>query len=104
MDVHIYDYVSTNEYRVSITNAAACRMIVQTLKSGVWTMPHLCKYRATFTLHYDNGKSDLIGYMPGHSGPEICEIGLGGYYRLSRTNFYQVMRDAGVDMSRMPVE
>ena len=104
MEVEIYDFVSTNEYRTSITNPSACRRIMETLKSGTWTLPHRCKYRGTFTIHYDNGKADVVGYMPGHSGPEFCEIELAGHYQLSRTNLYQVMRDAGVDVSQIPVE
>ena len=93
---------STNEYRMTITNSVVCRTVVETFKKGTWTIPHMCKHRVTFTIRYDDGTTDVVGYMPGHSGPESCEIEVGSYYRLARTNLYQVMRDAGVDISKIP--
>ncbi len=65
----------------------------------------MCKASAHFTIHHEDGKVDKYDYMPGHDGPDFCEIRTDlGHYKLSRKAFFRALIDAGVDVSKIPVE
>lgn len=87
-----------------ITSPSNCSSIINVFKQGTWTIPHMCKDRARFKIQYENGTVDYVDFMPGHDGPEFCEIRMGlGHYRLSRKELFEVLREAGVDTSKIPV-
>jgi hypothetical protein len=92
---------SNIEYRASISNQLACRSLLEALKKARWTGPHRCKSRGTLTIRYQNGEKEIIGFMPGHvSG--YYEFRVGGHYRLPKPEFYQAMKEAGIDAEQIP--
>lgn len=93
------------DYKASITSPSDCSRIINAFKRGTWTMPHMCKARAHFRIHHENGKVDHVDFMPGHDGPDFCEIRMGlGHYRLSRKELFQILGEAGFDTSKIPVD
>ena len=102
-----YDDVTNTDwlYKTSVTDSAACRVVIDAFKRGTWAMPHMCKESATFEIHYENGAVDYVDFMPGHDGPDFCEIRMGlGHYRLLRKDLIQILSQAGVDPSKIPVD
>lgn len=100
IDVYIErKQLSTNDdYRMTITNRAACESILR----GFSEAHHVfgaSKAFGKFTFHYDSGKTDVVWVFP----PEEthCTIALGGTYRMPNERFFQVLKQAGVDVSKI---
>lgn len=105
IEVQAWQYDRNENYKANITSPPDCSGIINAFKRGTWTMPHMCKARASFKIHYANGAVDHVDFMPGHDGPKFCEIRMGlGHYRLSRKELFQALREAGFDTSKIPVD
>ena len=100
-----WQQVEKKDYKASIANPSECSRVISAFKRGTWTMPHLCKARARFRIQYENGTVEHVDFMPGHAGPESCEIRMGmGHYQLPRKDLFQALREAGFDTSKIPVD
>ena len=65
-------------------------------------LDHKCSDIGSFRIRHTNGKVDTLAFLPGHHTSRY-EFRLGGWlYLLPRPQFYQVLRDAGVDTTKMP--
>src|SRR6185436_6489033 len=88
--------------QASITGAPACASLFALLRSARFRMDHKCADIGSFTVRYANGKTDTLSVLPGHD-PTGYEFRFGGWlYRLPRERLYQVLREAGVDTTKMP--
>ena len=88
--------------QASIIEAPACASLLDLLRSARIHMEHKCADIGVFTIRYTNGKTDTLNFLPGHD-PTRYEFRFGGrLYRLPREHFYQVLREAGVDTTKMP--
>ena len=88
--------------QLRITKEPACAALFALLRSARLRMDHKCADIGTFTVRYANGKTDTLAVLPGHD-PTGYEFRFGGsLYRLPRERLYQVLRDAGVDTTKMP--
>lgn len=85
-----------------INGGPACARLFALLQSARLRMDHKCANIGSFTIRYDNGKADVLAFLPGHD-PSGYEFRFGNWlYRMPRDSFYQVLRDAGVDTTKMP--
>ena len=88
--------------QASITNGPACAPLFALLRSARFRMDHKCADIGSFTIRYANGKTDTLAVLPGHD-PAAYEFRFGGRsYQMPREGLYQVLRDAGVDTTKMP--
>jgi len=88
--------------QASISNGPACASLFALLQSARFRIDHKCAHIGSVTVRYANGKTDTLAVLPGHD-PTGYEFRLGGWmYRLPRERLYQVLRDAGVDPTKMP--
>ena len=88
--------------QASITNAPACASLLALLRSARFRIDHKCAHIGVLTIRYTNGKTDTLDFLPGHD-PTGYEFRFGGWlYRLPRDRFYQVLREARVDTTKMP--
>ncbi len=91
------------EYKITITNPSDCSSVISAFKLGTLTTPCMCKYVANFEIRYDDGRVDDVDLLPGHAGPDSCEIRMGRlHYRLSRKDLIPIMNSAGIDSSNLP--
>ena len=89
--------------QTSITNQTACTSVLEFLGTARRGEDHKCMEIGSLTVRYNNGKTDRIRFLPGHD-PERYEIRYGDWkYELPRKKFYQVLKDAGIDSTKMPV-
>jgi hypothetical protein len=92
-------YSSTNLYRISITNRAACDSILNELRQAQFVLDRN-KAIGEIVIRYDNGKADIVLIMPRLRSAN-SDIYFGGAFRLPRERFYQVLKDGGVDISKL---
>lgn len=86
----------------SLHRRPACASLFAFLKTARVGMDHKCADIGTFTIRYDNGKTDVLSFLPGHD-PSRYEFRFSGWlYRLPREEFFQALQDAGVDATKMP--
>ncbi len=94
--------LSKDLYYTNINDRAACSNILRALGEARVTGFHACPTLGWFAVLYDNGKSEMIHFLPGHD-PNRYEIRCAsGNFALSRQRFYQVLKDAGVDTTKIP--
>jgi hypothetical protein len=87
--------------QASITNKPACESLLVLLRSARLRMDHKCGNIGMLKIRYANGKTDTLRLLPGHD-PAGYEFRLGIWlYRLPRERFFQVLRDAGVDTTKL---
>lgn len=89
--------------QATIIDERASRSLFDLLRSArVRLMDHKCADIGTFTIRYTNGKMDTLTFLPGHDINRY-EFRFGHWlYLLPRPQLYQVLRDAGVDTTKMP--
>lgn len=88
--------------QATITDRRIASSLFALLRSARFGMGHKCSDVGSFTIRYTNGKTDTLGLLPGHN-PTRYEFRCGAWlYRLPRDRFYRVLRDAGVDTTKMP--
>ena len=88
--------------QASITDGPACASLFALLRSARFRMDHKCAAIGSFTVRYADGRTDTLAVLPGHN-PTGYEFRFGGWlYRLPKERLYQVLRDAGVDTTKMP--
>ncbi|MES2981758.1 MAG: hypothetical protein V4727_05530 [Verrucomicrobiota bacterium] len=86
----------------SLKDPSACASVFNFLSSAHRGSDHKCASIGSFEVHYADGKTDILSFLPGHD-PEAYEFRFdGGLYLLPREQFFQTLRDAGVDSSKMP--
>jgi hypothetical protein len=96
------DYYSTNAYRFTITNRAACEAVVREF-SQARPVFGASKAIGELAFRYDSGKTDVVWMIPGR--PQgYYTIYRGGTFRTPSERFYQVLEKGGVDVSRIPKE
>ena len=88
--------------QASITNGPACASLFALLHSARFRIDHKCADIGSFTIRYTNGKTDTLAVLPGHDPTGYEFRYRGSLYRLPRERLYQVLRDAGVDTTKMP--
>jgi len=100
IDVRIPDRSSTNVYQMSITNRAACEAVLQEFAQArpVFGSRQVI---GKLTFRYDNGKTDVVHMLPGMPDGYYT-IYLGNTFRMRSERFYQVLKNAGVDVSQLP--
>ena len=102
IDVRVSAYVSdTNEYRTSITNRAACDTVLQEFRQAHWVFGSE-KQMGTFTIRYDNGKTDDVPVLHGFPNGYYSIIRPGGTYRIPIGRFRSVLKNAGIDVTKFP--
>lgn len=94
--------VKTEAWQTSITNEAACASLLALLRSARPHLDHKCGDVGSFRIHYTNGRMNNLAFLPGHDPASYEFRWGGGLYRIPRDRFYQVLREAGVDMTKMP--
>jgi hypothetical protein len=88
--------------QATIANAPACSSLFALLCSARLRMDHKCADIGSFTVRFANGRTDTLAVLPGHDLTGY-EFRFGGWlYRLPRERLYQVLRDAGVNTTKMP--
>lgn len=98
------DELQTNAViHATITNELAAQSLLRFLRSArVRLLDHKCADVGSFTIRYQNSKVDTLDFLPGHDVSRYEFRFGGGLYLLPRPQFYQVLRDAGVDTTKMP--
>ena len=103
IEMRAWPHKEDKEYRTTITKLSDCSSVISTFKNGTLTMPCMCKFVAKFKIRYEDGSVDDVDLLPGHAGPESCEIRMGLlHYRLSRKDLIPIMDSAGIDSSKLP--
>lgn len=94
---------TNSSVRARITSVPACVSLFELLRSARCVLGCKCIDVGSFTIRYPDGKTDTLAFLPGHdpTGYEFRDAVW--QYRLPRNKFYQVLRDVGVDPTRMPV-
>jgi len=98
------DELQTNAViQATITNELAAQSLLRFLRSArVRLLDHKCADVGSFTIRYQNSKVDALAFLPGHDMNRYEFRFGGGLYLLPRLQFYQVLRDVGVDTAKMP--
>ncbi len=88
--------------QASLTNAPACASLLVLLRTARLSMDHCkCGDIGTLKIRYANGTTDTLRLLPGHD-PDGYEFRFGmGLYRLPRECFFQMLRDVGVDTTKL---
>jgi len=88
--------------QTNITSRVACASLFKLLQAGRFRMDHKCAEIGSFTIHYPTGKTDAIDVLPGHDEASY-EFRFGNWlYHVPRDRFYQILQDAGIDVSKIP--
>jgi ferredoxin len=88
--------------QTGITSQAACASLLALLRSARDHTDHQCADIGTMQIHYANGLTDTLTLLPGHD-PARYEFRFArGAYHVPRDRFYQVLRDAGIDTTKVP--
>lgn len=88
--------------RGGITNQTACNLLLRELSSARKVAEHKCGQIGSFNVCYENGRTDTIDFLPGHS-PLRYEIRYENrMYGLSRKKSAQILKDAGIDTTKIP--
>jgi hypothetical protein len=74
----------------ALTDPSDCASVFEFLSSAHRGMDHKCASIGSIEIHYADGKMDAIEPLHGHDTEQIEQ-------------FLQILRDAGVDMSKIPV-
>ncbi len=86
----------------SLKEPSACASVFKFLSSAHRGSDHKCESIGSFEIHYADGKSDVLSFLPGHD-PNAYEFRFDGeLYLLPREDFFQTLWDAGVNLSKMP--
>jgi hypothetical protein len=88
--------------QASITNKPACESLLVLLRTARLRMD-LCKCGdiGALKIQYPTGETDTLRLLPGHD-PASYEFRFGnGLYRLPRERFFHVLRDVGVDTTKL---
>jgi hypothetical protein len=89
-------------YSAHITEPNDCRSVIALFERGTWAMPCMCKEFVSFEIHSQNGSVESIDLLPGHTGPESCQIRRGlWHYELSRKDFGRIIAEAGFDETKV---
>jgi hypothetical protein len=106
IDVHIGGYhASTNDYHMSITNRTACETLLREFRQA---RPYVDQSKAVgkFTFHYDSGKTDVVWMISGSHGYHSIFFVRPSWgpnsFHMRNERFYQVLKGAGVDVSKIP--
>jgi hypothetical protein len=87
----------------TLTDSSVCASIFKFLSSAYRGSDHKCPSIGLIEIHYADGKIDTIEPLHGHD-PEYIEFRFDDeLYLLPREQFLQILRDAGVDTSKIPV-
>jgi len=85
---------------MSITNRAACEAVVREFAQARPVFG-ASKAIGELAFRYDDGKTNVVWMLPGM--PQgYYTIYLGGTFRMPSERFYQVLKDGGVDISKIP--
>ncbi len=88
--------------QTNMMSRVACASLFTLLQAGRFRMDHKCAEIGSFAIHYATGKTDTIDILPGHDDARY-EFRFGHWlYHVPRDQFYQTLRDAGIDVSKMP--
>jgi len=86
---------------MSITNRTACDAILREFRQAHWVFGSEAQM-GTFTIRYDNSKTDIVLFLHGFPGGYYSIVRSGGTYRMPIERFRKVLSDAGVDVSKFP--
>jgi hypothetical protein len=102
IEVRATQFDGGEDYSAHITAPNDCRSVIALFERGTWTMPCMCKEFVSFKIHSQNGSVEYIDLLPGHSGPESCQIRRGlWHYGLSRKDFGRIIAEAGFDEAKV---
>ena len=94
--------LKTEALEANITDGPACASVVSFLGSAHIGSDHKCADIGSFIIRYDDGGVDTLHVLPGHN-PDRYEFRFDhNLYRVPRDKFYKVLKDAGVDSTKMP--
>jgi len=91
-------FSSSNGYRRSITNRAACDMILHEFRQARRVF-FLHRVEGELTFRYNNGTADVVKISPGSPAGACYFSYLGRTYHLPSERFYQAFKDGGIDCS-----
>jgi hypothetical protein len=89
---------SSNTYRRSITDRAACDMILHEFRQARRVF-FLHRVEGEITFRYDNGAADVVKISPGSPAGACYFLYLGRTYRLPSERFYQAFKAGGINFS-----
>ena len=85
----------------TITNAAGLNSVMEMLRSGRSVEMHKCKNQGIMVLHFADGHSLRVSFLPGHHFMRY-EFGTpDGLFTVSRSRFLEALRAAGVDVQKI---
>jgi len=89
-------------YKANVINQKDRKKLIDYFESGTWEFPCMCKGIARFEIHSENGAVEYLDLLPGHRGLQSLQIRRGfWHYGLSRKDLGRLLRDAGVDESKI---
>ena len=88
----------------TITNTAEMNSIVEMLRAGRATPEHECKDRGKMVLHFADGDTTRLGFLPGHHRLRYEFRTNRGLFAVSRSQFLKALKSGGVDGRRIPTD
>ncbi len=85
-------------YQTNITDIIGCKALVAGLRKGRFVM-FGAKADGELNISYGDGKTDRVGFTRSSDGH--CEFFQHGFYSMRSNEFFQVLADAGIDVSRV---
>src|SRR6266542_4326547 len=95
------------KYKTAITNRAACAALLREF-GRAHPIFGSTKVVGEFTIHYSDGTTEIVPFLPGLSHGQYSIIVRRPFPRSSGTfwipseRFYQLLKDGGVDVSQIP--
>ena len=88
----------------TITNADGLATVMEMLRSGRSVETHMCKNRGIMMLHFADGQSLRVSFLPGHHFLRYEFGAAGGLFSVSRSRFMGALSEAGADIQKIPTE
>ena len=89
-------------YSTTIVDREACTRIMRALVDARSANLHDSPEIGWFIVHYADGSTNQIYLLPGHNADRYGIRWGTGDFALSKKHFYAVLRDAGVDTTKIP--
>ena len=87
---------------MKMTNATDCADLLALLNSARPREEHKCGEKGLIALHYVNGSTTILMILPGHDPAGYEFRSTYGLFGFSRERFFQILRHAGLDTSKVP--
>jgi len=108
IDVSVIDWAQiepalrNNAYSKTIDSSSACVKILKVIAGAQKSIEHQCLTAGKITIHYSDGVSVQLGFLPGHHTSRYEFRYNGALYSMPRSQFLDVMQSVGVEKSQLP--